>query len=90
LFANLPQLLQSGPKVRSRGNLQPQSALLACSIASAFRGPALVDVRRLFYIAAALGAWPFRSTNVPSSSSTQRSAFELYAALRLPLANGRA
>jgi hypothetical protein len=33
--------------------------LLACSIASAFRGPALVDVRRLFYIAAALGAWPF-------------------------------
>jgi len=90
LFANLPQLLQSGPKVRSRGNLQPQSALLACSIASAFRGPALVDVRRLFYIAAALGAWPFRSKNVPSSSSTQRSAFELYAASRLPLANRRA
>jgi len=39
----------------------------------------LADVRRLFYIAAALGAWPFRSTNVPSSSSTQRSAFALYA-----------
>ena len=50
----------------------------------------MVDVRRLFYIAAALGAWPFRSTNVPSSSSAQRSAVERYAALRLPLANGRA
>lgn len=49
----------------------PRSTLLACSIASAFRGaPALVDVRRPFYIAVADGAAPFRSTNVPSSSST--------------------
>jgi len=38
LSANLPQLLQSGPKVRSRSNLQPLSALLACSIASACGG----------------------------------------------------
>jgi hypothetical protein len=44
----------------------PPYSLLACSVASAFRGaPALVDVRRLFYIAVADGAGPFRSTNVP-------------------------
>jgi hypothetical protein len=50
MFAILPQRLQSGNgRSAAVAISSPRSTLLACSIASAFRGaPALVDVRRLF------------------------------------------